>query len=84
MPPVSQVNWPKTSLSCVGQLKLYRGSISCKNNQFTLFNNTTLRHDGAPKIDGEHSFKKYTIAYRVKPMKGEIEIIRIFNRNKPN
>ena len=27
--------------------------------------------------------KKYTIIYRVKPRKNEIEILRIFNRNKP-
>ena len=28
-------------------------------------------------------YKKYTIIYRVKPSKNEIEILRIFNRNKP-
>jgi len=28
-------------------------------------------------------YKKYTIIYRVKPRKNEIEILRIFNRNKP-
>ena len=28
-------------------------------------------------------FKKYTIVYRVKPIKYEIEILRIFNQNKP-
>ena len=27
--------------------------------------------------------KKYTIIYRVKPVKNEIEILRIFNKNKP-
>ena len=29
------------------------------------------------------TYKKYTIIYRVKPRKNEIEILRIFNRNKP-
>ena len=29
------------------------------------------------------TYKKYTITYRVKPIKNEIEILRIFNRNKP-
>ncbi|MEA1954585.1 MAG: type II toxin-antitoxin system RelE/ParE family toxin [Campylobacterota bacterium] len=28
-------------------------------------------------------YKKYTIIYRLKPRKNEIEILRIFNRNKP-
>ena len=28
-------------------------------------------------------YKKYTIVYRIKPIKKEIEILRIFNRNKP-
>jgi len=27
--------------------------------------------------------KKYTIVYRIKPLKKEIEILRIFNKNKP-
>jgi plasmid stabilization system protein ParE len=30
------------------------------------------------------TFKKYTIVYRVKPIKQEIEILRIFNKNKPS
>ena len=29
------------------------------------------------------TFKGYTIVYRVKPRKEEIEILRIFNMNKP-
>ena len=29
------------------------------------------------------TYKKYTIVYRVKPRNNEIEILRIFNRNKP-
>ena len=28
-------------------------------------------------------YKGYTIIYRIKPIKNEIEILRIFNRNKP-
>ena len=28
-------------------------------------------------------YKKYTIVYRIKPIKKEIEILRIFSRNKP-
>jgi len=28
-------------------------------------------------------FKGYTIIYRIKPIKKEIEILRIFNKNKP-
>ena len=28
-------------------------------------------------------YKKYTMIYRVKPRKNEIDILRIFNRNKP-
>ena len=28
-------------------------------------------------------FKGYTIVYRIKPIKKEIEIVRIFNKNKP-
>ena len=28
-------------------------------------------------------YKKYTIVYRIRPIKKEIEILRIFNRNKP-
>jgi plasmid stabilization system protein ParE len=30
------------------------------------------------------TFKRYTIVYRVKPTKHAIEILRIFNRNKPS
>ena len=30
------------------------------------------------------TFKKYTIVYRVRPTKQEIEILRIFNKNKPS
>jgi plasmid stabilization system protein ParE len=30
------------------------------------------------------TFKKYTIIYRVKPIKQEIEILRIFKKNKPS
>ena len=30
------------------------------------------------------TFQKYTVVYRVKPIKKEIEIIRIFNQNKPS
>ena len=30
------------------------------------------------------TFKKYTIVYRVKLTKQEIEILRIFNKNKPS
>ena len=30
------------------------------------------------------TFKKYTIVYRVKPIKHEIEILRIFKKNKPS
>ena len=29
------------------------------------------------------TFKKYTIVYRIRPIKQEIEVLRIFNRNKP-
>ena len=29
------------------------------------------------------TFKKYTVAYRIKPDEHLIEILRIFNRNKP-
>ena len=32
----------------------------------------------------EMTYKKYTVVYRVKPSKKEIEILRIFNRNKPS
>ena len=32
----------------------------------------------------EMTFKKYTVVYRVKPSKNKIEILRIFNRNKPS
>lgn len=28
-------------------------------------------------------YKKYTIVYRVKPMQYEIDILKIFNKNKP-
>ena len=28
--------------------------------------------------------KKYTIIYRIRPIKKEIEILRIFNKNKPS
>lgn len=30
------------------------------------------------------TFKKYTIVYRVRPKKQEIEILRIFKKNKPS
>jgi plasmid stabilization system protein ParE len=30
------------------------------------------------------TFKKYTIVYRVRPVKQEIEVLRIFNKNKPS
>jgi len=30
------------------------------------------------------TYKKYTIIYRIKPIKKEIEILRIFNKNKPS
>jgi hypothetical protein len=29
-------------------------------------------------------YKKYTIIYRIKPIKNQIEILRIFNKNKPS
>jgi len=29
-------------------------------------------------------YKGYTIIYRVRPIKKEIEILRIFNKNKPS
>ena len=29
-------------------------------------------------------YKKYTIIYRVKPIKKTIEVLRIFNQNKPH
>ncbi|MCK5294644.1 MAG: type II toxin-antitoxin system RelE/ParE family toxin [Arcobacteraceae bacterium] len=30
------------------------------------------------------TYKKYTIVYRIRPIKNEIEILRIFNKNKPS
>lgn len=30
------------------------------------------------------TYKKYTIIYRIRPIKKEIEILRIFNKNKPS
>ena len=42
--------------------------------QSQYFNNKNIRN---------MTFKKYTIVYRTKPKKQEIEILRIFNRNKP-
>jgi len=30
------------------------------------------------------TFKEYTIVYRVRPIKQEIEILRIFKKNKPS
>ena len=30
------------------------------------------------------TYKKYTIIYRIRPIKQEIEILRIFNKNKPS
>jgi len=30
------------------------------------------------------TYKKYTVIYRIRPIKKEIEILRIFNKNKPS
>jgi plasmid stabilization system protein ParE len=30
------------------------------------------------------TYKEYTIIYRIRPIKNEIEILRIFNKNKPS
>lgn len=30
------------------------------------------------------TYKKYTIIYRIRPIKKEIEVLRIFNKNKPS
>ena len=41
--------------------------------QSQYFNNKNIR---------DMTYKKYTIIYRIRPIKKEIEILRIFNRNK--
>jgi len=46
-----------------------------KYEQSQYFNDKNIRN---------MTFKKYTIIYRVRPIKQEIEIVRIFNRNKPS
>jgi len=38
------------------------------------FNNENIR---------DMIFKSYTIIYRIRPIKKEIEVLRIFNKNKP-
>jgi len=45
-----------------------------KYRQSIYFQNKNIR---------DMTYKKYTIIYRIKPIKNEIEILRIFNRNKP-
>jgi plasmid stabilization system protein ParE len=43
-------------------------------SQSRYFNNRNIR---------DMIYKGYTIIYRVRPIKKEIEIMRIFNKNKP-
>jgi len=43
--------------------------------QSQYFNNKNIR---------DMTYKKYTIIYRIRAIKKEIEILRIFNKNKPS
>jgi plasmid stabilization system protein ParE len=43
--------------------------------QSQYFNNKNIR---------DMIYKKYTIIYRIRPIKKEIQILRIFNKNKPS
>ncbi len=65
-------------------------SMNFKNKlkeNINLIPNNPYQYEQSKYFDSKNirnmTFKKYTIVYRVKPIKQEIEILRIFNKNKP-
>ena len=66
-------------------------SINFKNKlkeNINLIQNNPYQYEQSKYFDDRNirnmTFKKYTIIYRIKPIKQEIEILRIFKKNKPS
>jgi len=64
-------------------------SMNFKNKlkeNINLIPNNSYQYEQSKYFDDKNirdmTFKKYTIIYRVKPIKQEIEILRIFKKNK--
>jgi plasmid stabilization system protein ParE len=69
---------PSASMNFKNKLKEY----------INLIPNNPYQHEQSRYFDNKNirnmTFKKYTIVYRVRPIKQEIEILRIFKKNKPS
>ena len=69
---------PSASMNFKNQLK----------ESISLIPNNPYQYEQSQYFDTENirnmTFKKYTIVYRVRPIKQEIEILRIFKKNKPS
>jgi plasmid stabilization system protein ParE len=69
---------PSASMNFKNQLK----------ENINLIPNNPYQYEQSQYFDSKNirnmTFKKYTIVYRVRPIKQEIEILRIFKKNKPS
>ena len=68
---------PSASMKFKNELK---ESINLLPNNPTMYRKSIYFNDENIR---DMIFKGYTIVYRIKPIKKEIEILRIFNKNKP-
>jgi len=68
--PVASINFKNALKESINNIP----NTPCKYRKSIYFKDKNIR---------DMIFKGYTIVYRVKPRKEEIEILRIFNMNKP-